>query len=178
MEHQPFETWITDDAERTAEQMRALQAHLQECAQCRQLLHGWQAARESIRQMPQASPAPGFSRRFQASLAERRAYQQRLQTRRTFLGLSAVAVIAFLVLIGKLLLTSSPVNLLVKIIESVLGTLTGLRTLQQLVFSWLQVVPFTIPLVLWILFSIGFVILVAGWLFTLWRVTTQGVTNA
>ena len=37
MSHQPYETWLFDEAELSSEQSQALQAHLQECQQCREL---------------------------------------------------------------------------------------------------------------------------------------------
>src|SRR5690606_26825796 len=86
MEHQPFEHWILDDAALTLPQERELQAHLLECAQCRQLQAVWRVARNELRAAASAAPRPGFTARFQHNLAERK-LQQQLQTRRTLLGL-------------------------------------------------------------------------------------------
>jgi predicted anti-sigma-YlaC factor YlaD len=177
MEHQPFETWITETAPLTKEQELALQGHLQSCAECRQLQAGWQTAHHQIRSVGMASPRPGFSHRFQASLAERRAQQQQLQIRRTLLGFSASALVLFLVLVGYLLATSSPIEWLVSGIDVSMRLLTGLSSTERFILSLFQVLPFSISLAIWILVSTGFVVLVAGWIFTIWRVTTQGVTN-
>jgi hypothetical protein len=177
MEHLPYETWIFEQASLSEEQGQALQAHLQECAQCRALLQGWQAVHQQIQATGTAGPIPGFSLRFQTGLAERRAYQQQMQLRRILLGFITVSLLFFGVLMAYLLLTSSPVDWLVKLMEFGMGTITNFHVLQQFVSSWLHIVPLSIPLALWIMFSTGFVILVAGWAFTLWRVTTQGVAN-
>lgn len=177
MEHQPYETWILEDASRTDEQERALQAHLQECAQCRRLLEGWKAVHSEIQVASTASPAPGFSRRFQASLAERRLMQQKLQVRRTLLGLGTGILVLFLALVVSLLLTSSPIDWMVKLMEFVLRAISDISTLQRFASSWLQAMPLSLSLAVWILFSTGFVLLVAGFGFTLWRVVTQGVHN-
>lgn len=177
MEHEPFETWIIAEMPRDQEQERALQAHLQECARCRQLLQGWKDVHANLGTVAMASPAPGFSQRFQNSLAERRALAQRRQARRTLLGFSSLAIVLFVALVIQLLLVSSPVDWLVKLIEVTLTTLTDLHVLRSFFISWLPYVPISIPLVLWILLSTGFVVLVVGWLFTLWRVTMQGETN-
>ena len=177
MEHQPFEAWITQTAPISNGQESTLQAHLQSCAECRKLQAGWQAAHHQIRSSDIASPQAGFSHRFQASLAERRAQQQQMEIRHTLLGFSSAALLLFLVLVGYLFTTSSPVTWLVRGIVVIMGFITGLSTTQHFFLSLFQALPFSISLAIWILVSTGFVVLVAGWLFTLWRVTTQGVTN-
>jgi hypothetical protein len=79
MSHQPYETWLFDETELSREQAQALQAHLHECQQCRGLEKSWKTLDGKIQATPMVSPQPGFSQRWRASLAERRARQQMLQ---------------------------------------------------------------------------------------------------
>lgn len=124
-----------------------------------------------------ASPAPGFGARFQASIAERRIRQQQLQVRRALLGFWTGTFVLFLGLMIRLFMESSPVSWMVKIMETALRTVSDVSVLQRFASSWMQAMPFSLPLAIWILLSTGFVVLVVGWGFTIWRVTTQGVTN-
>lgn len=176
MEHQPFEHWILDDAALTLPQERELQAHLLECAQCRQLQAVWRVARNELRAAASAAPRPGFTARFQHNLAERK-LQQQLQTRRTLLGLGVGTAIIILIMAGYILLNTSAADILTTLLGSGMALLTTLYALRGIVMTWINIVPASLALAVWIPLSIGFVILVAGWAFTLWRVTTQGVEN-
>ncbi len=177
MEHQPFETWILTDTPLSSEQDSLLQAHLQTCGGCRTLRQRWQAAQAGVRTAPLAVPRPGFSARFLASLAERRAQQHRLQVRRAFLAAGTGAAVLMVALCVYLLWNASPADWVVSIIMSGLRLFTGLNYLDHAVRSWMQFIPLPIPLAIWILLSTGFAVLVFGWLFTLWRIITQGVKN-
>lgn len=176
MEHQPFEQWILDDAALDSQQERELQAHLLACAACRKLQAGWHAARAEMRFAVAAAPRPGFSQRFQHNLAERK-FQQQLQTRRTLLGLSTGVALLILIMAGYILLNTSAADILTTLLGSGMAVLTTLHALRGIVMTWINIIPAPLALAVWIPLSIGFVILVAGWAFTLWRVTTQGVEN-
>lgn len=176
MEHQPFEHWILDDAALSLQQERELQDHLLACAQCRQLQAGWRAARAEMRSAARLAPQPGFTLRFQQNLAERK-LQQQLQARRTLLGLSAGAALVIVIMMAYILLNTSAADILTTLLGSGMAVLTTLYALRGIVMTWINIVPASLALAVWIPLSIGFVILVAGWAFTLWRVTTQGVEN-
>jgi len=100
MSHQPFETWILDQGTLSGEEQRALQDHIGSCEQCRRLDRRWQAVRHELRARPMISPAAGFSKRWQAGLAERRAREQRRQAWRNFGGLMSGALFILLAMAG------------------------------------------------------------------------------
>lgn len=177
MEHQPFETLITTDEALSAAQERDLQAHLASCAQCRTLQTNWQALRSQLQAAPAAQPAPGFTRRWQASLAERRALQAQMQVRRWLLGFGTATGLGLIGGLVWLVATTSIADWLVNGMRLALIAVTDLYNLRVFVSSWLNVIPLSIPLTIWALLSTGFAIIVVGWLFTLWRVSTQGVEN-
>lgn len=176
MEHQPFETWIFEDRPLDARQTQALQAHLFSCADCRKLQAGWQAARGQMQSSPQAAPQPGFGQRFQSGLAERKTRQQ-FQVRRTLLAFGSGAVLLALAITAHLLFNTSPASILAALLGTGLTLLTTLHALQGIIQTWINILPTSLALAVWIPLSVGFVILVAGWAFSLWRVTTQGVNN-
>lgn len=176
MEHQPFEQWILDDAALNPEQERELNAHLLGCAECRELQAGWRAARAEMRFAVAAAPRPGFSQRFKHNLVERK-FRQQMQARRTLLGLSAGASLLVLIMAAYILLNTSAADILTTLLGSGMALLTTLYALRGIVMTWINIIPAPLALAVWIPLSIGFVILVAGWAFTLWRVTIQGVEN-
>lgn len=176
MEHQPFETWILSPDRLDAQQESELQQHLLTCAECRRLQAGWQGARAELRAAHLAAPQPGFSQRFQSSLAARKA-QQQMAARRTLLFLLVGAVTLMLAMGVFLLFNTSTADILTGILSAGLTLLTSLHALQGILATWINLIPTSIAILLWIPLSVGFVILVAGWAFSLWRVTTQGVAN-
>jgi hypothetical protein len=175
MSHQPYETWLLDEAELSSDQAQALQDHLQECEQCRELQKTWKNLDVTIQSSPMVSPQPGFSRRWRASLAERRARQQVLQVRRLFIGLIVAALITLLLLAVVIFLTTSPVNLLVAVFEGVTNLIIRGNQFQRIIVPWLKSVPLIIPIAGWVAFSSALSLLSLVWIFSLWRIHSQGV---
>lgn len=155
MNYPPFETWIIENTPRSAEQEQQLQDHLRTCPQCCQLAEGWSVARTHLRNAGLAAPQPGFTNRWQSSLAARLAYHQQMQTRRTMLGFGSAVALLFLILLVRLVWNASPVDWLVTLINTVLLVLTDLHALQQAALTWFNAVPLSIPITLWISFSVG-----------------------
>lgn len=176
MEHQPFETWILSPDRLDLQQAQVLQAHLLVCADCRRLQAGWQAARAELHAAPLAAPQPGFGQRFQSSLAARK-LQQQMQVRRTLLFLIVGAVTLTLVMATTLIFNTSAADVLTAVLSAGLTLITSLHALQGILLTWINLIPAPVAVLVWIPLSVGFVILVAGWAFSLWRVTTQGVIN-
>ncbi len=73
MNHLPFEDWLLNDMPITPAQKRELDLHLRDCAYCSALAETGRVLQSSRL----ASPAPGFSQRFQVRLAERKIAEQR-----------------------------------------------------------------------------------------------------
>lgn len=176
MEHQPFEHWMLEDLTLSLQQERALQEHLDTCAQCCQLRAGWQAARSQMRPAAVVAPRPGFSQRFQNNLAARK-LQQQLQVRRTLLGLGTATSLIIIIMAAYIAITTSAADILTTLLGSGMHLLTTLYAVRGIILTWASIIPTSIALAIWIPLSIGFVILVAGWAFSLWRVTSQGVAN-
>jgi hypothetical protein len=172
MSHQPFDTWLLDETNLSPQQEADLTAHLVDCPQCRQLQAGWQAAQNHLRTSRLVSPAPGFSRRFNASLTERRiqlAHQK--QIRRLILGLS-LTLIASAALLGILVFSvNSPVDFLIRATSAITGVIGWWNRAQIIVLSAITQPVF---LAVWILLTSGICMLVIGWLFTLWRISFRG----
>jgi predicted anti-sigma-YlaC factor YlaD len=172
MSHQPFETWLLDENNHTQEQEAALQAHLAICAECRQIHTGWQEARLSLKSARMAKPASGFSQRFSASLAQRRAVQaHRRQIRNLILGLSLGLVATAVLLTAVIFTFSSPTEILVSGVEVIM---MGVNRWNQVIHVLSAAMMQPIFLVVWILATCGVSVLACVWLFSLWRISVQG----
>ncbi len=101
MNHQQYEEWLfayydhgamqRPDERLTSQQEATLQAHLRDCADCRQLAQAWQAVGTQLRQAPSLEPAPGFTQRWEARFQVDRQQVLRRQTL-VVLGFSAAGV--------------------------------------------------------------------------------------
>ena len=84
MNHRTYEDWLfdsyDDDEQLPAQQAADLQAHLQECEDCRSLAAAWEQVEIELRQAPLLAPRPGFAMRWQANLE---ADRQRIHQRQT-----------------------------------------------------------------------------------------------
>jgi hypothetical protein len=175
MRHQPFETWIIAEQPLDPDQARALQSHLLECEDCRQLSTGWAGARASLSAAAQAAPAPGFTRRFQSHLAERRYHQQQLQIRRTFLFLLSGSVASLMALVAFLLFVITPSGLFVSAFRSLTQVLVWWNNLQSMYLPLVQSLPIYVPIALWIIFTTSLSVFSVIWIASIWRISTQGV---
>lgn len=172
MSHQPFETWLLEENNRTPEQEAALQAHLLNCAECRLIHTGWQEARLSLNTTRMAIPAPGFTQRFSASLVARRAEQaHKRQIRNLILGLTLGLISTAVLLTAVIFSFNSPAEMLVNGVEAIT---MGVNRWNQVVHVLSAAMQQPFFLVIWILVTCGVSILACGWLFTLWRISVQG----
>ncbi len=177
MSHQPFENWILENEGLTAGERRELQVHLSACGQCQRLERKWQAVHQELRAHRVAAPAPGFTQRWQASLAERRAREQRKQAWRIFGILMAGALFVLLILAGYVLATTSPAQWLVALTRTVSSSQAFLELAIYIVQTWVSSTPLALNIALWIYLTVTLCILSLVWLGILWRTKNVGVLN-
>jgi len=177
MEHNLFETWIIDQVELNSEQEYALQQHLLDCSTCQRLQRNLQAAILSIQTSTPVAPEPGFSRRWNDSLAHRRAQQQAKQISFTRNILLVGLLFLLAMLVGYSLLITSPMRLLVSGMQNVMSLVLCWNQLGRIAFNLISALPPIIPLAIWVLLSTGLAGLSLFWVLTLWRISRQGVGN-
>jgi predicted anti-sigma-YlaC factor YlaD len=76
--------WL--DNRLTQDEIRQIETHTATCASCRVALSAWQRVDRLLTSVPMASPAPGFTTRFQARLATQR------RRRHTWAGLAILGL--------------------------------------------------------------------------------------
>jgi hypothetical protein len=174
-QHNPFEEWILQDEILNEEQKISLSQHLTGCETCRQLQLNWQNARQQIKTTAMLAPTPGFSQRWQASLAQRRARQQ-TQVRRFFKYLIGINLLSFTGLIATFVLGTSPLDLVSGLLRGSVSAFLYFKQMQSLILAVFHSVPLFVPVVFWILVSTGFCLAVMLWGVSMWKYLFKGVT--
>jgi fumarate reductase subunit C len=177
MSHQPFETWILELETLPMTERRSLQSHLDTCPQCQRTLRKWQGAQRELRARKQITPAPGFTARWQAGLAERRLREQRRQAWRVFTGFVVAAIFFLLILVGYVMVSSTPSDWLAAFIRSASTSLNFFNLVTYLARTWFSNTPLVVNIALWVSLSIALCLLSLIWAFTLWRTSKIGVST-
>ena len=166
MNHRPFEDWLLNDMPITPEQKHELDMHVRSCTYCTALVETGMA----LRTVKKASPQAGFTTRFEARLAARKAAERR----RRYLGsiLFTAGGFALLIWLGSpylLSFFSAPATWISAIVNWIVFVVTTVLALGQAGSVLLKVVPdFISPFAWMILISA-----VAGigllWTISIWR---------
>lgn len=175
MNHQPYETYLLSEEPLAQDHQRELNAHLETCAECRELKRAWQAIHGELLIAPTVAPQPGFSQRWSESLAERKARKQVEQVRKFFLILTFLIVFSFLGAVVTILATSTPGDWIASTARVLTMTFASFTSLVHIAGTWLQILPPAVPVIAWVLASSGLVILTLFWVLLVWRFPIKGV---
>ncbi|MFN8380721.1 MAG: hypothetical protein U0V02_02205 [Anaerolineales bacterium] len=175
MNHQPFESWLLDDKYLNAAEKRELDSHLRDCRTCSALAETGLA----LRSAKVATPAAGFTLRFQQRLAA----QKVAERRRRLWGLivlivSGVGLLSWFAAPLVYAFISSPVQWLTASIGYFLFVFTSIQAFSEILRILTRIVPsFVSPYALMVILSalagLGLV-----WVVSIWRFARkpQGVT--
>ncbi len=177
MNHPPFSTWIYEDHQLTPSQAEELKRHLQTCPDCQQQRDAWLSVRHVLRTAESVRPRPEFSRRWQASLAARRAQQQRRQVRITILALSGAVLVLLIGLIVFILSTSSLADLFASLIGTSTQIAVGMVQVGDFLGSLLRFLPPALSTAIWFILASWICLLCFVWVFSIWRITHKGDTS-
>ncbi len=175
MGHQPFETWLLEEDALTAEQRQELAAHLMACHECLALQNALTATLALLHTSPEVTPAAGFTRRWEENLAQRREALNRQQIRRFFLYIIVGALISLGGLIVVLSLANFSITDLLVPVAAFFASLFSLAGNAQVFLGINISAPLSV--VLWILVSSSICLLIFGWVYVLWRISSQGVNK-
>jgi anti-sigma factor RsiW len=175
-QHKPFEMWILQDRSLNADEEQELELHLATCETCRQLKLGWQTSRQELTAAVALSPAPGFSQRWKASLADRRARQQQKQVRRFLKYLIGINLLSLAGLVTAIILGTSPLDLFSGLLHSSVSVFLYAKQVESLALAIYHSVPLYVPVVFWILLSTGFCLTALAWGASMWRYLIKGVS--
>lgn len=167
MNHQPFETWLLDDQHLSPEEKRELDTHLRDCVHCTALAETGLA----LHTVHIASPAPGFTARFQQRLEAQRSAERRKRVWGVILFI--LAGLGVFTLVGAPLLyqiASSPTEWISLILSYGLFLAVSIQTVVEVGSVLLQVAPSFIPSYLWMIVVSGLAGTALLWTVSIWRV--------
>jgi hypothetical protein len=174
MNHQPFENWLLDEEPLTPQQQRDLHKHLRGCTAC----SGIADSNLALHTTHIATPAPGFTDRFQPRLASWRREQIRRQAIGTII-LVLIGVGLLYALAGPAMLEAirSPAAWLGQVTSYAVEVLAVLSVLSHVGGILLRHVPAILPPGFWTAMLLAGGVLGATWFVTMRRLARapQGV---
>ena len=142
MKHLPYENWILDEPSLKPEEIHTLTQHLIVCDQCRQLKKGWEASKALLTKANLATPALGFSARWQNTIIQKCKTEKVRKHRLMVLGL---LVLAFLASITYMVASGSFIQALANFLNSFIQSVIMItHTLSNLGF-WINRMPAAVP---------------------------------
>lgn len=171
MNHLPFEEWLLNNSPVTPEQQRDLDLHLRTCAYCSALAETGKV----LNTAKMATPAPGFTMRFQARLAERK-----IAERRRKLWGAALFTLGGLVLLmwaaGPYLVSfiASPATWISVVVGWLVFIGTTLFALVDAGAVILSIVPKFLPPFAWLVLFSTFAGVGLLWSVSIWRFAQRG----
>lgn len=178
MNHQPFELWLVEDKDQlTSEELRLLQTHLDECADCRRMERAWSRAERKLASAGTISPPAGFLERWKSNLPDRIQQKQKHQLKNWAIGLSLAALVNLGMLTALTLSTGSITGWFIHLMRTFNIVLEFIEHAGVVINGLLAVTPRYI----WILSGIitaGWVFVTSfAWLVTLLHINKKGVRN-
>lgn len=172
MKHQPFEEWLLKETPLDAVQKIELDAHLRICSSCSAV----EETGRALQKVRLASPAAGFSARFQTRLA-----LQRVADRRRRLWGAIVFMLGGLILLiwlaGPYLASflASPVTWLTALIEWGIFLITTLQAIAQAGSVFLNVIPSFLSPFAWMVLVSALAGIGLLWSISIWRFSHRDV---
>jgi len=166
MNHQPFEEWLLSEEPITSEQKRKLDLHLRSCEYCSALAETGKVLHSVV----MASPAAGFTARFQARLAEHKiADRRRKLWGAGFFLIGGISLLLWFAGPAILSFLSSPENWIATLVEWGIFLITTLQALTHAGEVFLHVIPGFMPPFAWMIIVSGFAGISLLWSVSIWR---------
>jgi hypothetical protein len=172
MNHQPFESWLLNNKLLDPKQKIELDIHLRSCRYCSALVE----AEKALHTVKMASPAAGFTARFQTRLAVRRTAERRRRVWGSIL-FTAGALTMLMWLAGPYLgaFLSSPATSITALVEWGVFIITTLHAITQAGSVVLDVIPGFLPLFVWMVLASTVAGMGLLWFVSIWRFAQRGV---
>jgi hypothetical protein len=170
MNHQPFEEWLLNDKNLTKAEKRELDLHLRTCTYCGSLAETGLA----LRSVPVASPAAGFTMRFQQRLAA----QKIAERRRRLWGLivlltGGIGLLVWFIAPYVFAFLSAPVEWITAAIGYFLFFVTSLKALMEMISVFLEVMQNFLPPYAWMVLASALGGVGLLWIVSIWRFSSR-----
>jgi predicted anti-sigma-YlaC factor YlaD len=176
MKHQPYESWLYERETLTKDQARDLEDHLEICDSCRALATAWADIEGQLFSASLVAPAPGFSRRWRARLADHRRRVNHRQMGALFLTTAVgLAVLSVLFGVEILPLLQPAIPTLVEWGGKVANLVANLNVFRLVMGILVEASLENIPLVYRVVLPLSLAVLAAFWVFSLHRLNDRRI---
>ena len=176
MNHQPFDKWLFEEEALSPDQGRALAEHLESCEHCHTLAAAWKAVEGQLLATSQIGPAPGFTQRWRASLADsrRRVGQRQLST---VLLATTVGLATLTLLFGAQLLPllQPVIPAITQWFSQIVAVIAHFNLVREIFSILLEIMVEGIPIVYRVTLPISLTGLSAMWIVSLYRLGFQNL---
>jgi hypothetical protein len=172
MNHQPFEDWLLENKSLDPKQKLELETHLRTCRYCSALV----GSEKALRAVKMASPATGFTARFQSRLAVQRVADRRRRLWGSVL-FTAGGLVMLVWLLGPYLATflASPATWITALVDWGVFLITTLNAITQAGSVVLDVIPSFLPFFAWMVVASAIAGIGLLWFISIWRFAQRGV---
>ncbi|MBN1536956.1 MAG: zf-HC2 domain-containing protein [Anaerolineales bacterium] len=172
MNHQFFENLLLSDSELTQVELTMLQEHLQTCEACRQFSNALEDVDHLFHNTPIASPAVGFTQRWQESVIQDNKKRQKRQIW-LILIVGVCSISALFALLGFTILPVliSPIAVLWAELFNLVTWFSAVEWIVGVLLTMFRAAHSVVPTSLWIALSFAFMGLCAVWVVAFKQVT-------
>lgn len=154
MSHKPYETWLVSEEPLPPDDEQRLHEHIETCESCRQLSISWGEVHSFLQELPMDKPAPAFTSRWQARLADVRAREISQKEKRAswvFVAVSAGAAIFVLSIMVIQFFDSiqAPIQLFITGATLIAGFLNLASAFQVAFIPFIELVIVSVPTIWW-----------------------------
>ena len=176
MKHLPYDTWLFEGEALSPDRYRALAEHLEFCEHCRTLAAAWSAVEGQLISTSQIEPAPGFTQRWRASLADDRHRVGQRQLGTVLLS-TTVGLVTLALLFGAQLLPllQPAIPAITQWFSKIVGVVAHLNLVREVFSVLLEIMVEGIPIVYRVVLPISLTGLSAGWIVSLYRLSFQNL---
>lgn len=176
MKHQPFDMWLFEEEALSPDQDRALAEHLESCEHCRALAAAGRAVEGQLLTTSQIEPAPGFTQRWRACLADDRHRVGQRQLGAVLLS-TIVGLVTLTLLFGAQLLPllQPVIPAITQWFSKIVAVVAHLNLVREIFSVLLEIMVEGIPIVYRVVLPISLAGLSAVWIVSLYRLSFQNL---
>jgi hypothetical protein len=176
MKHQPYEDWIFAQEVLDMDQSKELHVHLKLCERCNTLASALSDVETRLTSDELIGPAPGFTNRWRERLEKKKQVSHRRQTSVLLGGLSTGALILFVPLLIRWVLTAlSPGEILSGFIQDTVNWFAIIGFTGDVTAGVIDGMVDTIPVGWWLTFALVPIALCSLWMFMMHRIRLKPI---
>jgi hypothetical protein len=173
--HQQIEDLIFSGKSLTSAEQTILGEHLNSCPGCNTLYHSWKEIHAQIQYEQVIYPSANFIENWNLLLDNRKIHASTMQARRMLLFSLIGTVLALLVAIALTIVLTSPADLIIGLVKSLNSFILFINLINTFSTMVFEVIPLIIPFYYTLVITSTFCLLTLLWVFSIWRLSKQGV---